>query len=449
LAALLAGCAPPATVTPPPPATVADPCRVGDALGATPSTIRVALLDEVAASRAPTPDTDADRLVFRQLYEQLVRVDCTETVRPGLASRWRSDDGGHRWSFTLRTGAAFWDGSPVDAAAVLAAWGAHATLPLADLRQADDSTLVVVLTAPRPVAVFADPAWSVVKRIAEAVWPLGTGPVWVRDWTTTDGDSLLRAVPVPHAPAGTPALEFRRSHTTDPRDLIDRDLDVLVTRDPAVRRYAEGRIGWTPVPLAWDRVYGLVSPARTRDTPVTQLDEASHTALARDAVRADARVPESDAWWAERVCPPHRPIALVASPLRRVAFPRDDPVARDLADRLVARADAELTALTGISSAGTRSIALDPTTWSATLRSGTELALVLSLPRRPLDPCRAIGVLVARAPWLAGPDGRVSAATVVPLVETRASALLRHGMGAQLDGDGGIRLVPVTAAREP
>ncbi len=449
LAALLAACTPPAAVGPPTPDAAADPCRVGDASEATPQTIRVALLDEVAASRAPTPVTDADHLVFRQLYEQLVRVDCTGAVRPGLAGRWRSDDSGRRWTFALRPGAAFWDGTPVDAAAMLAAWRADSTLPLADLRQADDSTVVVVLAAPRPVTAFADPAWSVVKRIAESAWPLGTGAVWVAEWTTAGDDSLLQAIPVPHARAGTPTLEFRRSRATDPRDLIDRDLDVLVTRDPAVRRYAEGRAGWTAVPLTWDRVYGLVSPTRARAASVTQLDEASRTALAHDAVRADARAPESDAWWEEPACTSAGPGALVASPLRRVAFPREDPVARDLADRLVARADAELTALTGLSAAGTRSVALDPRTWAATLRSGTEFALVLPLPRRPLDRCRAVGMLVARAPWLSGPDGRVPATAVVPLVETRASALLRRGIGAELDGEGGIRLVPTTEARVP
>ena len=68
-----------------------DPCRVFDSLAVPPDTLRIALLEPVDAGHAPTPANDAERLVFRQLYEPLVRVDCAGVVRPGLASRWRSE----------------------------------------------------------------------------------------------------------------------------------------------------------------------------------------------------------------------------------------------------------------------------------------------------------------------------------------------------------------------
>lgn len=49
--------------------------------------------------------------------ETLVTVDADGTMRPGLATAWESSDG-RTWRFTLRDGATFHDGSPVDARAV-------------------------------------------------------------------------------------------------------------------------------------------------------------------------------------------------------------------------------------------------------------------------------------------------------------------------------------------
>ena len=47
----------------------------------------VALSNPIDPSNAPRPSNDSERLVFRQLYETLVRTDCHGRVGPGLASR--------------------------------------------------------------------------------------------------------------------------------------------------------------------------------------------------------------------------------------------------------------------------------------------------------------------------------------------------------------------------
>src|SRR5439155_19885395 len=49
----------------------------------------IALGDRVDPANAPHPTNDSERLLFRQLYETLVRVDCEGRVRPGLAASWR------------------------------------------------------------------------------------------------------------------------------------------------------------------------------------------------------------------------------------------------------------------------------------------------------------------------------------------------------------------------
>lgn len=52
------------------------------------------------------------------LFETLVRSDASGAIRPALAANWRIEDAGCRFVFTLREGAKFADGSPIDAAAV-------------------------------------------------------------------------------------------------------------------------------------------------------------------------------------------------------------------------------------------------------------------------------------------------------------------------------------------
>src|SRR5207249_1841429 len=102
-----------------------DECRLPGDTAATRDTVRVALVGSVDSTHAPVPRSDAERLVFRQLYETLVRVDCSGRVTPGLADSWVSSDSGRRWTFSLRRGAQFWDGVPVTARDVLASWRAR------------------------------------------------------------------------------------------------------------------------------------------------------------------------------------------------------------------------------------------------------------------------------------------------------------------------------------
>src|SRR5262245_19057139 len=49
----------------------------------------VGLSDRIDSSNARNPSNASERLLFRQLYETLVRIDCQGRVRPGLAASWR------------------------------------------------------------------------------------------------------------------------------------------------------------------------------------------------------------------------------------------------------------------------------------------------------------------------------------------------------------------------
>src|SRR5881628_1191196 len=109
----------------PPPRSIAPPsaCDLPGDSTAHADTLTVAAPGAVDPAHAPIPVTTAERVLFRQLYETLLRVDCEGHLHPALAASWSSSDGGRTWTVTLADGAIFWDGVPVSARDVLAAWG--------------------------------------------------------------------------------------------------------------------------------------------------------------------------------------------------------------------------------------------------------------------------------------------------------------------------------------
>ena len=93
------------------PATVdTDECALIAAAGEAITT--VGLTDPIDPKHAPRPTNESERLLFRQLYETLVTVDCLGRVRPALAASWRLDADGRTWILALRENARFADGTP-------------------------------------------------------------------------------------------------------------------------------------------------------------------------------------------------------------------------------------------------------------------------------------------------------------------------------------------------
>jgi hypothetical protein len=123
-------------------------------------------------------------------------------------------------------------------------------------------------------------------------------------------------------------------------------------------------------------------------------------------------------------------------------------VARDLAERLVGLSNVAggdpsgiLTAL-GAAAAGPtfqRTAGLSGEAFARALQTGTAAGYILSLDRRPLDPCRQIAGLVDEAGWMGG-------AAIVPLVDTRLRAIVRRERSGLLAEWDGSLLVAVTSA---
>jgi hypothetical protein len=431
---LLAGC----SVTRAPATPASPACAIGAADHLPPDTLFLATLFPIDLAHAPDPTNAAERLVFVQLYETLIDVDCVGRAHPALARSWTLDATRTRVTLTLRDGARFWNGDPVDAAGVLAAWratGARSTesspLPrrVADATTiVDDRTLIVSLPDTNWI-VLADAALAVYRPQSTAGWPIGSGRYRVAPRSERQSPSSLSLTPT--GSPSDPVLVTRSVPGGDPRDAIDAAADVLITDDLAALSYAESRAELTTVSLPWTRTYALAIP-RTGQNPaaslLTDADSALRRAsLARDAVRTEARDAQPPFWWTESsAC---QSAALVPTPRavagrsNRIVYRRDDHVARGLAERLVALGR------------GATATGLPARDFDRALSAGTDLAYVLDLPHTPLSPCRALAALRVSAPWLETAErGEIR---LVPLVDTRQRAVVhRRRVAATINHQG-------------
>jgi len=367
-------------------------------------TITIGLSDAVDPRHAPFARNDAERIVFRHLYETPVRVDCDGHVRPELAAQWEKADGGRRWTFRLRDGAQFWDGAPVTAQdIVFGHGGAGYTL------SAPEKGVVTVMFAKEMddvPPVLGDPGLAVTKPAPDSSWPIGTGSYWATSGTTTAQE--IRA----HTPRGD-TLVFKFAASGDARDLLDGGVDLLVTRDRALRDYAATLQNHEVVALPWDRTYVYVTAeAGGGSTRFDGLEQA---------VRAEARRAEGDFWWRDvRVCGIGRDSAPPApTGQRRILYARGDPTARELAGRLAALTHAVATGRA-------------PDDFSAALAGGKDGGYVVALPRVTANVCRSAKDLLPTWP-----------ASFTALVDTRPTAIVRRGVARwTVDQDGTVHLAP-------
>src|SRR5207249_3316783 len=232
LAALLAAAcragppgAAPAPALPAPGAAPSDTtCRLAPGPAAKRDTVAVALAEPIEATHAPLARNDAERFVFAELYETLIRVDCAGRVLPGLAQSWEAS--GDRWTFTLRDDARFWDGAPVTARDVVAAWRLRDSV----LAQASAIVSDRVLSVPAPATPFqpfADPRLAVTKPAPGGSWPIGTGGHWVTGGGERGAADMLWAAPLPKV--ALPVLRLTMVAPNGARDALDEGADLLVT----------------------------------------------------------------------------------------------------------------------------------------------------------------------------------------------------------------------------
>jgi hypothetical protein len=390
----------------------------------TPERLTIGAAGVVDPGHAPVSTNDAERFVFRQVFETLVLLDCAGAVRPGLAESWLVEDDGRQWTFTIRSGARFSDGTPVTGQVIADSWTRRVG-PLpggTPVFTISGRELTVRLSQPVTARLFAAPGLAVTRPVEGNDWPVGTG-AYAAD---TSGGRVMVA---PFGATGRPVLVLRPSGGGDERDLLDAGIDLLVTDDPSTLGYARSRPEFTTAALPWERRYVLAVPGGA-----VSLDPTILLGLARDALRVEARPSSGTPWWADpgaAACgvapPPGTPPLSMGTSITALVYPAGDAAARDLAGRLVAL---------GIGGAP-RALGLAAPDFSAALASGRATGYVLPLPTVALEACGALRQLIARVPWLADDPAR----HLTPLVESRRRAIVRRGGAAfTVEWDGTLRV---------
>jgi hypothetical protein len=474
----------------------------GDSSAPSTAAATIAVTTLLDTAHAPWPRNAGERLLFAQIYEPLVRLDCTGAVVPALARSWKSAtaesasadgtpaSGVARLTFILRHDARFTNGDGVRAADVIAGWrasaDAHAREPVAPLvsaiatgaRATDDSTLVVELPdSLADVRAFASPQLAVSRPAgSHSRWPYGTTSYYVDSALEHYGPGPPESLPViaiiglhrrtdvtrrgAPAPGDTIPLLFDVQPEVDSRDILDWGADLLITSSPTAIKYARTQGSHTEIALPWARRYVLVLPARDDDGAGAGAGCAGddlrplRDALAV-AVHVEARGAGDPCWWAARDSTgAARSLPRLSS--RRILYPIQDTTARELAERVVAlaapgrnepaavalhRAAPELFEQSGWSASGADSVR-----FTESLSRARDGGYILALPSDPAWPAAARASLLAAAPWLAP---RARTRSILPLVDTRETLLIRLVRGIppmSIQHDGTVIFDPQASA---
>jgi len=161
----------------------------------------------------PETSANVDIWTLQQVYETLTvnRADGSG-VDPLLATGWTTSDDGLTWTFDIRQGVTFHDGSPLTAADV--AWSLDFDRTESDTNQwwsifspidsvtaPDDTTVEVVLSQPFPqlpayLALFAAAVYPEDFADHDEAYmrehPIGTGPFMFREWVKGSSLSIAK-----------------------------------------------------------------------------------------------------------------------------------------------------------------------------------------------------------------------------------------------------------------
>ncbi|MDY1003539.1 ABC transporter substrate-binding protein [Curtobacterium sp. CFBP9011] len=193
-------------------------CSGGGAPGDSSTPVRGGTLTYASGDAEPTcldPHVGGNypqALLATQYIEELVGLDDGEPT-PELATKWSTSDDGKTLTFTLRDDVTFTDGTPFDAAAVVAniehvqdpatasSTGYLALQSIAKATATDDRTVTLSLSRPdaallesfsQPWVGMESPKALQRKQATNCESPVGTGPFRVTDWKHGDRVTLTK-----------------------------------------------------------------------------------------------------------------------------------------------------------------------------------------------------------------------------------------------------------------
>jgi peptide/nickel transport system substrate-binding protein len=217
---------------------------------------------ELSTNGTPTDYWDSAR-VQAMIADNLVSIDIAGRPQPGLALAWQSDANGKRWSFTIRQGVKFHDGSVASAAVIAQILGErHADWTVRgtgdSLTIETDSSLASLL------AELALPRNAIVKRNSAGL-PIGTGAFRVADFQP---GKLLKLVANEDSWAGRPfvdAVEIELGRSLRDQDIAldlgKTDLIEATPQPPALNTNSGSRRVRTSLPV---ELMALVFPASSK-----------------------------------------------------------------------------------------------------------------------------------------------------------------------------------------
>jgi peptide/nickel transport system substrate-binding protein len=345
-------------------------------------------------------------------YDTLVKLDERGTPRPALAISWQHEPDNRRWEFRLRPGVKFHDGSPLNAAAVVAClknW--------TSVTAASDDVVAVQTETPTPdlPARLTGSGNAILRRGADGV-TTGSGPFRIAEWQS--GRRALLAANDDYW-GGRPYVdEIELQMGRSPRDqAIDLELGkadlVELTPDDARRATQRGARTWVSSPaellaLVFERGHTAVDDPRLHQAVALSIDRAAihNVLLLRQGESTGALLP---AWLtgyaflfpATRDLERARQKAafLPKSGMRiSLAYDVTDPLARPIAERLALNAR-EAGVVVQVAPGGTADVRL------------------ARIPLRSLDPEQALAAYAAafgmaaafKAPPISSPEERFEA----------------------------------------
>ena len=157
----------------------------------------------------------ASRNMLENVYDTLVMFDSSMQIVPGLAESWETSEDGLSWTFTLREGVTFHDGSPLSAADVVFSINRIKDPDIASPR-AGDFEVVTNIEAPdeRTVVItLSEPFAPLLSKLAQSLNVIVSEAV-----ATENGNDLNDAV------VGTGPFEFAE-YVPQTRLVVERNPD--------------------------------------------------------------------------------------------------------------------------------------------------------------------------------------------------------------------------------